>query len=275
MKKRILIIDDEEYLASFYSLILVDQYDIVVVASGKDALRKMTAEENIDMVLLDYKLPDMSGLEVLKEIKKLKPSVPLIVVTAFGDEDIAVQSFRYGARDYIKKPFCGSHLIKKIEFYISLSSADANLARKSSYCDPDTELQCHTTETSLLNYYNIQKTMKYIDENLMVKISLDTVAKKTCMSKAHFCRTFKKVTGTTYINYTHQRRVEKSKEILKNSTLTITDIALLLGYADLTHFERHFKKLVNVTPTEYRQFEKKAIIAEKKEIIYLDATTEH
>ena len=276
MKKRILIIEDEEYLKEYYAVSLPQHFDVRLAASGRDALRLLAFEDGIDAVVLDIKLPDMSGLEVLKEIKRVKPSTPVIMVTAFGDESIAVRSFQYGARDYLKKPFPMEHLIKKIDFYVALKKHQHVQTRKPSYYDADTESRHRMDATICLeNYCKILRSIKYLDDNYMTKIRLRTLSKKACMSEGHFTRIFKRVAGTTWKGYALQLRLEKARELLKTGTNTVTEIAMLLGFADLTHFERYFKKETGITPTEYREDIKKAIFTEKKGVFCRDSKKEY
>ena len=69
-------------------------------------------------------LPDMSGIDVMREIKDVEPSVLVIIVKASGDEEVAVEAFKGEARDYLKKPFSISELSTKIDFYLALRHAD-------------------------------------------------------------------------------------------------------------------------------------------------------
>ncbi len=79
-------------------------YDAVAVESGSLALRELGAEE-IDLAVLDIRMPEMDGLELLAQIKDFNPALPVIMVTAYGTVDSAIQALRSGAYDYITKPF--------------------------------------------------------------------------------------------------------------------------------------------------------------------------
>ena len=249
-KKFILIVEDEPDMIQFYVTVLSDIFDVLIASSGVSALRQVQETENIDIVILDYKLPDMSGIEVLQELKKIKPSMPVIIVTAFGDEDVAVKSFRLGARDYIKKPFDCSDLIKRINFYLSFEPPEEDYRISVPFDGQITETRLCYNSTSSANIYKIQKAIKYINDNYAAKISLTVVAQKACLSKYHFSRIFKKITGITYQDYLSNFRIEKAKDMLKKSVLSITEVASSVGYDDLRHFERIFKKVTGFTPSQ-------------------------
>lgn len=105
MKREVLIVDDREDMRWLLSNILKDEgYEATAVGNGKEALDYM--EQSIPgVVLLDLKLPDLDGMEVLQRIRTLNQFTPVIVITAYGEIKSAVQAMKLGAYDYITKPF--------------------------------------------------------------------------------------------------------------------------------------------------------------------------
>ena len=106
MKKvRILVVDDEHLIRWSLEQNLKKQgYDVLTAGSGEDALR-LVREEQPDLVLLDIQLPGISGMEVLEKIKEFDDEIIVIMVTAHGGLETAVNAMRIGAYDYINKPF--------------------------------------------------------------------------------------------------------------------------------------------------------------------------
>ena len=103
--ERILIVDDEEGMRRLLSRVLTREgYETSAVGSGAEALR-LVASERFDLVVTDIKMPEMDGLQLLAELKEYEPSLPIIVITAYGTIENAVQALRSGAYDYIAKPF--------------------------------------------------------------------------------------------------------------------------------------------------------------------------
>lgn len=104
-KTKILVVDDEHLIRWSLEQNLKKQgYDVLTAGSGEDAL-KITREEQPELVLLDIQLPGMSGLEVLEKIKEIDEEIIVIMVTAHGGLETAVNAMRLGAYDYINKPF--------------------------------------------------------------------------------------------------------------------------------------------------------------------------
>ena len=102
---KILIIDDEEGMRFVLSNILKKEgYEIVKAEDGRQALQVLEAERP-DMAFLDLHLPAMDGTEVLREMKKVRKDIPVVMCSGFGDVDFAVKTMKYGAMDYVSKPF--------------------------------------------------------------------------------------------------------------------------------------------------------------------------
>ena len=103
--ERLLIVDDEEGMRRLLNKVLTRAgYETVTVGSGAEALRQVAADR-FDLVVTDIKMPEMDGLQLLRELKEYEPSLPIIVMTAYGTVESAVEALRAGAYDYIAKPF--------------------------------------------------------------------------------------------------------------------------------------------------------------------------
>ena len=98
----------------------------------------------------------------------------------------------------------------------------------------------------------ITKARAYIHEHQTEDLKLGQVAKAVNTSSFYFCKMFKKVTGINFTDYVARVRIEKSKNLLLNPNLRISEIAFEVGFQSLTHFNRVFKKILGQSPTEYR-----------------------
>lgn len=103
--KNILLVDDEKDMGQIVSRLLTgDGYGIDHVCTGLEALEKIE-KTSPDLVLLDINLPDIDGMEILREVNGASKSVPVVMITAYGRTETAVQAIKSGAIDYIEKPF--------------------------------------------------------------------------------------------------------------------------------------------------------------------------
>ncbi len=113
-KGRILVIDDESIVRMSCSRALSPEgYEVKAAQSGVEAL-KILEEEFFDLVLMDLKMPDIDGIEVLKKIKEKWPQTEVIIITGYQTVDTAVKSIKLGAFDYIEKPFTPDALVAAV-----------------------------------------------------------------------------------------------------------------------------------------------------------------
>jgi AraC-like DNA-binding protein len=99
----------------------------------------------------------------------------------------------------------------------------------------------------------IARARAYIAEHQHEDLSLGQVAKAANMSTFYFCKVFSKVAGITFTDYVSRVRIEKSKNLLLNPNLRVSEIAYEVGFQSLTHFNRVFKSILSQSPTEYRE----------------------
>ncbi len=103
IKPTILIVDDEEKTRKVLSIGLNDKYKILLAKNGNDAV-KLLNNNNIHLLLTDLKMPDMSGIDLLKYVQKNHKNIPVVIITAFGSVENAVEAMKMGALDYMLKP---------------------------------------------------------------------------------------------------------------------------------------------------------------------------
>ena len=112
-KSHILVIDDEKnYLLVLQTLLEDEGYTVTAISDPETALAFL-AESEVDVVVTDMKMPKVSGREVLQHVKKSWPYIPVLIMTAFGSIESAVEAMKYGAFDYITKPFSNDELLQE------------------------------------------------------------------------------------------------------------------------------------------------------------------
>ncbi len=124
--KKILIVEDEEKLSRVLELELsYENYKTEIADNGKDALRLMTAED-WDLVLLDIMIPELSGLEVLRRLRKRNDHTPVILLTARDQVHDKVSGLDLGANDYVTKPFQIEELLARIRVHLRKTANDTS-----------------------------------------------------------------------------------------------------------------------------------------------------
>ena len=140
VKEKILVVDDEPSIRKYLQTLLeVDGFDVEAVSSGKEALGKISAGERPDFIILDVLMPEMNGLDTLKELMQLDRSLNVIMLSCSNEVGTVVEAIRIGAHDYLTKPFEKAELDAAM-----LKSRQKNqLTRENQalrdYCDQVTE----------------------------------------------------------------------------------------------------------------------------------------
>src|SRR5213593_3432513 len=101
--EKILVVDDEQSMTQFLGIVLrKDGYQVTTVNNGREALERVKSE-NFDVVITDIKMPGMDGIQLLQGIKKLDPSLPVVIMTAYASQQSAIDAVNHGAFQYLIK----------------------------------------------------------------------------------------------------------------------------------------------------------------------------
>ncbi len=121
-KMKALVIDDEQIVLDSVSRILADEnYTVDCTLSGRQG-RDWAIERAYDIVLTDIRMPDMGGMRVLRDIKRAKPSLPVVMITGYASVKSAVQAMKLGAADYLEKPFTPDQLLKAVAAALEIAA---------------------------------------------------------------------------------------------------------------------------------------------------------
>ena len=128
MKSKVLIVDDEPSIARSLTRVLEDRgYQVRSAPTGKEGIAEAEAWRP-QVILLDVKLPDADGLDLLPKIRRVEPAAQVIVLTAFADTKVAVQAIKRGAVDFLRKPYDMDELVLSVETALKASARDGYLA---------------------------------------------------------------------------------------------------------------------------------------------------
>lgn len=140
-KVRILIVEDEPAMvAALRDNFEYDGFDVVTAADGRAGLEQVYASDP-DLVLLDVMMPHLSGLEVCKAIRVGRPSLPIIMLTARGQEIDKVVGLELGADDYVTKPFSVRELIARVRTVLRRAERPAQVRSESQFGDVTVDLR--------------------------------------------------------------------------------------------------------------------------------------
>lgn len=232
----LLVDDDEDFRYEFRELF--NDYKIIEASNGEKALEIIKKPNEIDLVILDVIMPGTRGTKILPEIKKLSPDLGIIILTGHSTKDIAIESLKGHADDYIEKPL-NINKAKEIIETLLKSKGIINFDNGNSIDE------------------KIERVKQFTEKNYHKKINLNDVSDLIFLSPKYFSRIFKEKTGMGYNDYKLNIKINKSKELLINTGLNIDEISYKMGYENSESFIRIFKKITNLTPTEFREKFKK------------------
>jgi len=183
MRKKILIIEDEEDLVKGLKLNLTDEeYEVDWASDGLEGLRK-ALQETPDLIILDIMLPEKSGLEVCRELRQKNIGIPIIMLTAKGEEIDKVVGLEIGADDYITKPFSVRELLARLKAHLRRADREVNtLAGIYAFNDVEIdfahfkarrkgkELDLTSTEMDILKYLIAHRGEVVARDDLLDKI---------------------------------------------------------------------------------------------------------
>lgn len=121
-KKKVLVIDDEKVVLDSVKKILEENYDVEMILTGREGF-EWAVRKDYDVVLTDIRMPDMGGMLVLRDIKRAKPMLPVMIMTGYASVNSALQAMKLGAVDYIEKPFAPDDLTKAVDLAIEKSAS--------------------------------------------------------------------------------------------------------------------------------------------------------
>ena len=113
--KKILICEEEEGIRESLKLILSDHYDLILANDGFQCLEILANAKDIAVVLLDIKMPQKNGLDILKEIQQKYPPVKVVMIIGYKAVETATEAIRLGASGYIVKPFKSDEILEMVE----------------------------------------------------------------------------------------------------------------------------------------------------------------
>ena len=152
--EKILLIDDDEGLIHFLGRFFQRKgYDVSTCLTGGAAIKKIESE-GFDLILLDYKMPDLNGIDILVTIKRSQVKTPVIIMTAYGTTELAIEAMKRGAYDYLVKPFERKELSRVVSEALVVNR---QMKEKVSFPDSKSRVLPHASKGSLQIIGNSKK----------------------------------------------------------------------------------------------------------------------
>ena len=211
-------------------------YELQVVGTADNGL---TAKEDIerlrpDVVFADIRMPGLSGLELLEVIPEVSPDSKVVIITGFAEFSYAQTAVQLHAFDLLLKP------IKELELERVLKNVMAQSAEKTEEEQTESNRMIDSVIADIRN--------SYTDD-----ISLTALAAKYNLSTGRLSTLIKESLSMTFSDYIVSLRMQKARELLRDESKSIEQIAELVVYNDYFYFTKVFKKSQGISPSKYRK----------------------
>ncbi|MGN0630698.1 MAG: response regulator [Ruminococcus sp.] len=242
MKKlKVLLVDDEIMIREgFKRLFNWEAHDCEVVGEAADGMEALNRIDSLhpDIVIMDINIPIMSGLKVIQLSRIKHPSTAFIIVSGYDDFSYCQQAIRMQITDYILKP------VNYEEFGSCIDNLRISMFKENLTSSDDEGEE---------EQRPIVKITRYLQEHMEDDISLSTLAERFYLNPQYISQLFRNEIGVGFLVYLTSIRMEKAKQLLVSTSLTITEIADRVGYGDYRVFTKVFKKSEGITPSQYRR----------------------
>ncbi len=230
----VLVIDENRAtLDSFGRALQEAGFSVSLASTGHEGL-KLAGQCSFDLVVADLRLPDGAAVDVLKQLRVTLADVP-VIVTGLASTASALEAGKLGAVDYFEKPVAPDRLIRLACTYVPSSTP-------APACAPETRISPQVIRTM----HVIES--RYVEPTLQV----GAVAQDLGVSTEHLCRVLKRHTGLTFVTLLRRTRVRAACRLLQTTTLSMKEIASRAGFSSASRFDRDFKMVCGVSPSQYR-----------------------
>lgn len=237
-KYRVVIIDDEQIIVEgLRKVVKWADFNCEVAGTANNARSgsAMIREIKPDILFTDICMPGQDGLTMLAGLRSEFPNLQVTVLTGYRDFAYAQEAIKLGVTRFLLKPS------KMAEINEALTAMTKKLGNTDG-----------THEDQNTGSFIVNRALAYMEEHYAEKITLQEVAEKCYVSQWHLSKLLNKYNGQSFYDTLNRIRIDEAKKLLTDPRLKIGDIGLRVGYSDMAHFSRIFKKLTGLSANEYR-----------------------
>ncbi|MCB0398884.1 MAG: response regulator [Winogradskyella sp.] len=246
----VLIVEDNADMARYIASCLKPNYKVTFAKDGKEGLELASAQIP-DIIVTDVMMPIMDGFELTQKLQADANTnhIPIIMLTSKALQEDRLEGITSGADAYVTKPFQKEELLLRMQMLIS--KRKQLQARYSVSSIVEQKEEQHKSKDKNLIFLNsvIQHIQEHIDDS---NFGATELAKAMAMSDSQLYRKLKAISNTSTAIFIRKVRLEKGKELLKTTDLSISEIAYAVGFNDPNYFSKTFKEEFEKSPSEFR-----------------------
>lgn len=243
-------IESKNYLLSSGDVLIIDKNTLHRIMMQKQEKVPQRYVLEFEEEFLRGYMREQKVAQLLKCFKKNIYYLSLNLRKQFVIEDLFFELLKEGKEQ--KEDFCINmfFLIGKLLVLLNRTVESSYPTSERDFSEEEIDLNIKAPDQT---QKSILKIIQYVNRNYTEDLDLKLVSQKVPMSKYHFCRKFKEVSGFTFVEYLNNYRIKQAQRILKNSDIDVTDIAIKVGYNSISQFYKMFKKITGTSPLKYRK----------------------
>ncbi len=252
---KLLLVEDEYYtrqgILDTTPWVSLGISEVLCAGSGREGQRMLAQKP--DILLTDIRLPHVSGLELAEQLRREDPFCQIIIMSSYSDKEYLMQAIRLSTVAYLEKPIRLPELSAVVRKAVmrrkdslllaSLREKEAVTERFASLPDPDDPAYSHATRLVLTRIAE-----SYADPTL----SVESLASDVHLSTVYLGATFKNDTGLNIRPVINDVRMEAACRLLRETNLSIADVAARTGFSSANYFSKQFRKHMKTSPNDYR-----------------------
>jgi YesN/AraC family two-component response regulator len=261
---KVVLVDDEQIILNGLIRVMPwAEHGCEVVATAADGWEgvEVVRRERPDILMTDIRMPNMSGLAMIAALKSEFPAMQITVLTAHRDFEYAQKALHLGVTRYLLKP---SKMDELVEALAEMASRCASAAADSAGSSGDTGAADsagsgggtgaigEAWQTSEASRYVLRQAVDYIRAHCTERLRLSDVADSVFVSQWHLSKLINRHTGQTFNDVLNMQRIERAKELLRQPRFKVHEIAERVGFSDVAHFSKTFKKIEGRSPAAFR-----------------------
>lgn len=243
----ILLVEDNEEFVQFMKEQLEVIYRIIIASDGVEG-QEMALTYSPDLIISDVMMPRKDGLELCRDLKKdVRTShIPFILLTAYSSNEKELFGYKFGADEFISKPFSMDILLLKIQKLIKEQDARKELFAKKIEVKPS-ELTITSLDEEL-----IQKAIACVERNMNnTEYTVELFSSDMNMERTVLYRKLQSVAGLPPSEFIRTIRLKRAAQLLESHKYNVTEVAGMVGFATPKYFTKYFKEAFGVLPSQY------------------------
>jgi len=240
LKKVILLVDDDPAILNAFKQLFGQKYELSYAESAEDALHIFKQKKEFNLIILDYRLPDMDGIALFKRIRKEDRVTPILFISAYGTKEVLAQMIDVRPHGFIDKPWNNEVLEQKIARLVGTNPFQ----------------QVHETLNIPIHALSIKifRAVQYIDRHhSSSNLSLEGVGNAVSLHPKYLSASFKEECRIGFHDYLIEIRIFRATQLLKDPHRIIKQVSSEVGFSDQGYFCKVFQNKVGLSPSIYRK----------------------